>query len=86
MAAAGAVKDALATGGVDKVMLEKVLGFLTYTVTSRDVNFRYPNRMSMTEFAHIAKKISAMWAGRKLVSSDRCCPQPPELSVGNILP
>jgi hypothetical protein len=33
-----------------------------YTVTSRDVNFCYPDRVPLTQFVHIAKKNSGMWA------------------------
>jgi hypothetical protein len=32
------------------------LYFYLYTVTSRYVKFRYPDRMSQSEFVHIAKK------------------------------
>jgi hypothetical protein len=32
------------------------LGLLSYTVTSRDVNFCYPDRVPLTQFVHIAKK------------------------------
>ncbi len=34
----------------------------TYTVTSRDVNFCYPDRVPLTQFVHRAKKIFAIWA------------------------
>ncbi len=34
----------------------------TYTVTSRDINFCYPGRVPLTQFAHIAKKNLGMWA------------------------
>jgi hypothetical protein len=33
-----------------------------YTVTSRDVNFCYPDRVPLTQFVHIAKKNYGMWA------------------------
>ncbi len=34
----------------------------THTVTSRDVIFRYPDRVPLTHFVHRAKKVFGMWA------------------------
>jgi hypothetical protein len=35
---------------------------LSCTVTSRDVNLCYPDRVPLTQFVHIAKKNYGMWA------------------------
>jgi hypothetical protein len=34
----------------------------TYTVTSLDVIFRYPDRVPLTHFVHRAKRVFYMWA------------------------
>jgi hypothetical protein len=33
-----------------------------YTVTSRDMIFRYPDWVRLTHFVHRAKKVFGMWA------------------------
>ncbi len=48
----------------EEFLLEKLCGidYLSYTVISRDLNFCYPYRVPLTQFVHIAKKTSGMWA------------------------
>jgi hypothetical protein len=42
--------------------LGRLLYNLLYTVTSRDVNFCYPDRVPLTQFVHIAKIVFAICA------------------------